>query len=202
MQFEIAPHERINEVELARRLSVSRTPLREALNRLVTEDLLTFEPNRGFRCRTLDTKDVFDLYEARAVVELGAVRLACARATDEEVAALRAFWEEVARLEDHPPTELVAKDEEFHERLAALSGNAELPRALRGINARIHFVRWMDLERAERRATTYREHAELLAALGRRDEAACVTILSRHIERRLDEIVEVIKAGVVHLFYR
>ena len=202
IQFEIPPDKRINEVDLARRLSVSRTPLREALNRLATEGLLTLEPNRGFRCRPLDTKDVFDLYEARAVVEIAAVRLACQRAEPDAVAALVSFWTEVSTLGDRPAIELLGHDEEFHERLAALSGNGELVRALKSINARIHFVRWMDLEREERRATTYTEHGDMLEALRRRDEERCVAVLSNHISRRLDEIVEIIKAGVVRLYLR
>ena len=202
IQFEIPPDERINEVDLARRLAVSRTPLREALNRLVTDGLLTLEPNRGFRVRPLDTKNILDLYEAREIIELAAVRLACRRAEAAEIGALAAFWDDVAAMTDRSPVELVGCDEAFHERLAALSGNEELARTLKSINARIHFVRWMDLEREERRALTYSEHNDLLAALRRRDEPRCVEILSNHIERRIDQIVEVVKAGVVHLFYR
>lgn len=202
IRFEIPPGVRINEVELAAQLQVSRTPLREALNRLASEGLLSLEPNRGFRCRPLDTKETIDLYEAREVVELGAIRYAVRRAEDEEIGDLERFWTDVAARTDRPATELLRGDEEFHERLAALSGNGELVRALRSINARIHFVRWMDLEREERRARTYSEHFDLVAALKRRDEAECVRILSAHIERRREQIVEVIKAGVVRLYYR
>jgi DNA-binding GntR family transcriptional regulator len=202
IRFEIPPGERINEVELAGRLKVSRTPLREALNRLAMDGLLTIEPNRGFRCRPLDTKEMIDLYEAREVVELGALRLAVDRASDEAIAALERFWAEVATRAEGPATELLRGDEAFHERLAALSDNGELVRALKSINARIHFVRWMDLEREERRARTYNEHGQLIAALKARDEAGALRILAAHIERRRDQIAEVIKAGVVRLFYR
>ena len=202
ISFEIPPDERINEVELARSLHVSRTPLREALNRLATEGLLTFEPNRGFRCRPLDTREILHLYEARKIIEVAAVRLACERASPEAVADLAAFWQQAVAGEGRPATELLRLDEEFHERLAALSGNGELGRALRSINARIHFVRWIDLEREERRARTYVEHGELLDALAARDAERCAEILGAHIERRLDQIVDVIKDGVVRLYLR
>jgi DNA-binding GntR family transcriptional regulator len=201
-RFEIKPGERLKEVELARALEVSRTPLREALNRLATDGLIAFEPNRGFRVRPLDTKDILDLYEARRVVELGAVPLACRRATPEEIEALAAVWREAVADAGRATTELLRIDELFHEKLVALSGNGELARMLRAINARIHFVRWMDLEREERRSTTYREHTELLEALAARDEVRCLTILDAHIGRRVEEIVEVIRAGVVHLYMR
>src|SRR5262249_15772678 len=78
------PGERINEVDLARQLNVSRTPLREALNRLVTEGFLTTRMNKGFFARTLDPNEVFNLYEFRSSVEQAVVSIACERATEKE----------------------------------------------------------------------------------------------------------------------
>ncbi|MHA1158900.1 MAG: GntR family transcriptional regulator, partial [Alphaproteobacteria bacterium] len=74
--FEFMPNERLNEGQLADRLGASRTPLREALNRLVAEGLLNFQVGRGFFCRSLDPKTILDLYEARQAVECEALRLA------------------------------------------------------------------------------------------------------------------------------
>ncbi|MGZ8229803.1 MAG: GntR family transcriptional regulator, partial [Burkholderiales bacterium] len=76
MTFEIRPGERVNEVEIARSLNVSRTPLREALNRLLMEGFLTRAPNRGFIGRPLDAKQVFDLYELRRALEGSIVAIA------------------------------------------------------------------------------------------------------------------------------
>jgi DNA-binding GntR family transcriptional regulator len=202
--YDIKPDERVNEVELARRLAVSRTPLREALNRLASEGLLVTAPNRGFRSRPLDTKEVFDLYEARRIVEVAGVQLACERAAASDIAALARFWDEaIARGERQgSATQLVELDEQFHERLLGLAGNAELARALERINAHIHFVRWIDLGREERRRGTYAEHRALLDALAARDAERCTAILGSHISRRLDQIVDVIKEGVVRLYLR
>ena len=80
--FGIRPGTRINEGALARELNVSRTPVREALNRLVAEQLIDFRPGTGFFCRPLDPQDMFDLYEMRNIVETAAVRLAVLRARD------------------------------------------------------------------------------------------------------------------------
>ena len=74
-EFEIKPDERIREGEMAKRLSVSRTPLREALNRLVSEGFLTFTGGQGFFCRSLTPERILDLYEARAAVELDQTRV-------------------------------------------------------------------------------------------------------------------------------
>ena len=72
--YRIRPGERINELELAERFQISRTPLREALNRLAAENLLSFVPNHGFFVRQLDLQEIFDLYEVRAAIECAAVR--------------------------------------------------------------------------------------------------------------------------------
>ena len=70
--FELKPDERINESELAEALGTSRTPLREALNRLVAEGYLAFRPGHGFFCRGLSPSEVFDLYDARVAIEAAA----------------------------------------------------------------------------------------------------------------------------------
>ncbi|MFD2856844.1 GntR family transcriptional regulator [Seohaeicola zhoushanensis] len=67
--FELKPDERINESALSLQLGASRTPLREALNRLVAEGFLTFRSGRGFYCRSLSPALVMELYEARVAVD-------------------------------------------------------------------------------------------------------------------------------------
>jgi uncharacterized protein (TIGR02421 family) len=93
MTYQFKPGERINEVALARRLEVSRTPLREALNRLAAEGFLTMVPNRGFVGRMLDATEIYQLYEFRCEIEETIIRLACERATEEELLDLEHFVE-------------------------------------------------------------------------------------------------------------
>jgi DNA-binding GntR family transcriptional regulator len=197
--YKIRPGERFNELELAERFNVSRTPIREALNRLVAENLLVFVPNRGFFIRELEGKDVFDLFELRRSIETTAVTLACERASDNDIKALRRFWKQVmknaARMSS---SELVVKDEQFHLELAALSGNAEIGRVLQGINARIHYVRWVDVD--QRRNEAFTEHLEILDALAERDAARCAALTDTHIRWRMEEITRVVQASVVKLY--
>jgi DNA-binding GntR family transcriptional regulator len=199
--YQIRPGERVNELELAEAFNVSRTPLREALNRLVAESLLTFVPNRGFFVRELNSQDVFDLYELRRMLEVSALELAFERATPQDIKALREFWSDVIREAPKMSNEvLVTRDEEFHIRLAALSGNNEVVRSLYLINARIHFVRWVDLE--ERRGIVFDEHLAILDALEKHDLSICRDAAHSHIARRMEEIVKVVQAGVVRLYAR
>jgi DNA-binding GntR family transcriptional regulator len=200
ISFEFLPGDRINEIELSERLGVSRTPLREALNRLTSEGFLTMMPGKGFFRRPLDTKEIFDLYEFRQRLETAAAPLVIARASAEAISDIRSFLE-VSR-EDVPTrtiTDLVAFDESFHEKLMTLSGNSEMLRVLRNLNARIRFVRWIDMENG-RRNTTQREHLAIIEAIAARDGDGAIALLNGHIECRLDQIVAVIREGYARIY--
>ncbi|UFN48557.1 GntR family transcriptional regulator [Roseomonas sp. OT10] len=199
--YRLRPSERINEVELARQLGVSRTPLREALNRLAAEGFLAATANRGYTMLPLDPQRVLTLYDYRAILEVGALRLACERASDAELAELAAF---AARSRDEPDDDahslrLLSLDERFHEELARLSRNDEVLRALRSLNERIRFIRWIDMQNG-RRATTQREHLRILHHLRAREADAAAALLQSHIARRLDQISEMIRTGFAEIY--
>src|SRR4051812_2162338 len=80
--------ERLREEELAGLAGVSRTPIREALRRLDAEGLVEFRPNRGARVTAWTTKELEDLYDARALLESRAARFAASRITADEIAEL------------------------------------------------------------------------------------------------------------------
>lgn len=200
VDYTFKPGERLNEGILAKSLGVSRTPLREALTRLYTEDLLRFIPGKGFFCRNLDVHEVFSLYELRKGVEVEALRLSLERAKDEDIDALLAFLDSTGpEPGDRSVDELVRLDETFHERLMQMSGNTEMLRVLANINSRIRFVRWIDMERCDRRLSQH-DHREILLGLKARDPERCIPILSKHINRRLDEISSALKEGYAQIY--
>lgn len=197
--FEIRPGERINEVALARDLETSRTPLREALNRLVAERLIEFVPGQGFFCRSLDVEGIGQLYEVRRALESLSIRLACRRASDRALADLAAeFGDDEKKLRGKTVGELTARDEAFHLAIAALSGNDELVHQIRLLNERIRFIRWVDM--GNRTQETKGEHREMIAALLRRDEARASEVMEGHILRRTDQIREAVRQGYSNLF--
>ncbi|UFS91681.1 GntR family transcriptional regulator [Bradyrhizobium daqingense] len=200
VSYAFKPGERLNEGELAKRLGVSRTPLREALNRLNTEGFLRFMPGKGFFCRELDAHEIFDLYELRKSIEVASIRLAIKRAKDEDIDALLKFLEATGPDPgERSSQELVELDETFHERLMAMSDNAEMLRVLRNVNARIRFVRWIDMDSVNR-SNTQGEHRAVIEGLKARDEGTCVAVLERHIDRRLDRITAAIKEGYAQIY--
>ncbi|GAB4442754.1 MAG: GntR family transcriptional regulator [Cyanobacteria bacterium J069] len=201
MNYRFRPGEPLNEVELAASFDVSRTPLREVLNRLVAEGLLDFVPRKGFSCKPLDTKRVFDLYEVRCGLEMMSARLATERATDAELQALQQGWREIAAdFCDLTPVECARCDEQFHEQIAQLSQNTELLHTLQNVNARAHYLRLISMEQAHYRRTTCAEHHLILQAMGDRNPDAAAQCMSAHVTLRQEELVEVIKEGVARLY--
>lgn len=198
VDFRLRPGERLNEGALARELSTSRTPLREALNRLVAEELVTFQPGRGFCCRTLEAEKVFDLYELRAVLETAAVRLACARASDAGLARLDRILEAHVETAGRTVREVVAGDEAFHIALAELSGNGVLVRQITGINDRIRYIRWIDMQ--SRVHTTKGEHRQIMAALAARNPERATAAMQGHIGKRMDQVVAAVREGYSSIY--
>lgn len=197
--FGIRPGERINEVALARQLDASRTPLREALNRLVAEQLIDFQPGKGFFCRDLDPDTVFQLYEMREVLECAAVRRACERASDTQLSALREgpFTQGLAYV-GKTIGEVTLLDESFHLAIAAMTGNDELVRQLTLVNERIRFIRWIDM--STRVVATKGEHKAILHALEARNADAAEALMRQHIVKRMDQIVAVVKEGFSSIY--
>src|SRR5690606_39518556 len=196
----LRPGEKVNELELSRQLGVSRTPVREALSRIAAEGFLVATPNRGYTVRGLDAKQLMALYEYRATVELGVVRLVCMRASDQELADL-AKMVEGSRDEvdtDAQALRLLSRDEAFHEHLAGLAGNLEFLRSVRSINERLRFPRWIDLK--ARRGQTRNDHPDIVRALQARDQAAVQALMSQHIDKHLDQVVELARAGFAEIY--
>ncbi len=197
--FEFKPGERINEVGLARRLGASRTPLREALNRLVAEGFLVLKQDRGFFCRDLKPREMYELYQFRAVLEVAAIRLACEQATEQEVADLAHFLDETGPQEGGRSSEdMVALDEQFHEKIMALSRNMEMSRTLTNINARIKYFRWVDMD--SKREGTQQEHRAIVQALMARDADLAAQHMQAHITRRLEQITAAIKESFSRIY--
>ncbi|MCY3880205.1 MAG: GntR family transcriptional regulator [Rhodobacteraceae bacterium] len=198
--FEFKPDERINELRLAKFVGTSRTPLREALNRLVAEGFLTYRNGQGFFCRSLEPGGIMNLYEARIAVECEGIRLASERAEDVEITALRSYlhWIEPIYRGDAGPEKLVELDEEFHLKIIRLSANSELERMLVNLNARSRFVRRIDMEK--RRAITPADHLAIVRALSIRDPAAATERMRQHITRRREEALAAVRNAFSRLY--
>lgn len=198
LRSKFRPNQKINEVVLANEMKISRTPLREALKRLVAEGLLV-ESGRGCSVPGLEASVVFDLFEVRVEIESITVRLACERASDTELDELSEFLREsMAESSDASVDRLIELDIRFHETIADLAGNKVLRQTLSNLNDRIHLIRWIAME--GRREQTQLQHHEILEHMRARNTQAAIAVMREHILHRNEDILAAIKAAYGHAY--
>lgn len=201
VEFRLRPEERVNEVHLAKSLGVSRTPIREALHRLASEGFVMLRPNRGFFVRSLSTDGMLDLYELRQIIECAAYRLMCDRADDAQIAEIAEFWDSVREgYGSRAPDEILELDERLHMMIAERSGNPELANQLASINARIRFIRRIQIEHSSHGAPQIDAHTAFIEAAMRRDVEAGVARLHKHIEMTVSATQAAIKDALMRVF--
>lgn len=184
LSFVLYPGARVTENELALRFGVSRTPVREALQRLAAEGYVTIRPKQGCFVTDIDIERINHYYDVRIALELRGLELACLSMSDAHIKKLAAVWDPARAPATPPPMEtMVARDEGFHMALAAGGGNAVLAAYLGDVNEHIHIVRRLDFSEATRVDHTYTEHHDILLRLLERDADGAKTLMLRHIRK-------------------
>jgi len=176
---ELKPGARLREVELAEWLGSSRTPVREALNRLQTEGLVVQEPRRGMIIAELDHSMVSELYFMREVLEGTAARLAARHASDVEISMLREIADRDKNLTD--PVKLARNNRMFHETLYRAAHNRYLLKTLSLLQESLALLGPTTLAMPGRSNTAYEEHDALVRAIERHDADAAEEMSRAHI---------------------
>ncbi|CAM2145050.1 GntR family transcriptional regulator [Paraburkholderia tropica] len=193
-ELRLLPGVWLTEAAVAARFEVSRTPAREALQRLQGDGLMRGYVRGGWEVAPIDFSRFDDLYEMRELIETFAIRRLCERhargdrAAVQALDALGAIWlvPEAARLTD--ARRVAALDEAFHLALVDAVGNAELSAALRRVTDRIHVVHRLGFVYGERVGETYAEHAELIGAIRAGGVGVAIELAERHVRRCRAEI--------------
>ena len=181
---EIMPGQKLHHQQLSERLGVSRTPIREALTRLVQEGYVSFLPNRGFTCKEIRMQEAEELYELREALEAFAVEKAIATLSEKALRQLRdrvtAYGRDVQKRFTRGR---LVYDQDVHLQIARLTGNETLRNTLSHVFERIVLKRRTDgLYDPARGVAAHQEHLRLLEAMERRDAPAAVAILRNHIQ--------------------
>jgi DNA-binding GntR family transcriptional regulator len=185
VQGELAPGLRLVETELAGRLGISRTPIREALRKLEAEGFLSKGPGSSLVVSEMSLEEVEETFRIRAVLEGLAARLAAERATPERIAHLERVLERSdAMMDGQPPERLLEWNTRFHDGLNALSGSAQLQQLLQAIHAKILRYRRITLEVGRAGKVWLREHRAILQAIKDRDPERAERLITQHVLRK------------------
>lgn len=186
----------LREEDLAEEFGVSRTPIREALVRLETEQLVARVPRRGTIVRGVDTHEMDEIYMIRILVDGLAARLAAAKRTPVDVARLRWINSQMrAAAERKELDQVVERNIEFHEALCEVAGNRLLTMFIEQVH---HWVRRSELNpfaypnRGQRGAD---EHEAIVEAIAAGDGARAETLIREHMQRAHDIRSRLLAAG-------
>ena len=177
------PGERLSDVELAAQLGVSRTPVRQALHRLAQDELVRFDPRRGFWVRVFTAHDVHEMFDVRASLEALAVQLAIPhlRATDlhahlDQLEAVR------ARLNDHPVVPFLQHDFQMHNLIIHASRNGRLIRILAALRSQVSLFQIRDTAGYPNRLERSLDgHEHVLRALIAGETERAADLMAAHI---------------------
>lgn len=184
---------RLGEVELASQLSISRTPIREALRRLVADGLVEVESNRGARVKSWTDEDIDDIFVLRSVLESHGASRAATALTDEEIDALEEMCAEMESLipERHGSgiDRLNAVNRAFHTRILEGSRSTRLPALVSSVVqmplAKRTFGNYSD----EAMARSAHHHRELVAAFRARNPDWARGVMEAHIQAARFEVI-------------
>lgn len=177
---QLKPGERLREIELAKQVGLSRTPIREALSRLATEGLVAHDATRGVVVAELDYSMVTELYYMREVLEGTAARLAAQHASEVEISILEDLCQQYeAAMGDEAA--LSASNRRFHDTLYRCSHNRYLLNMVTVLHNALSLLGGTTLANHERAEETLREHREVVAAIKTRDADAAEQALRTHI---------------------
>ena len=178
------PGDRLVESELAERFGVSRTPIREALQRLETQSMLTRD-GRSLIVASLDHNQLAELYVVRTELEGLAARLAARHATEEEVRVLRGLVEDDRRLVGKPDA-LARANRRFHKQIHLASHNRYLVQQLDLVHRSMALLASTSLAAEGRGETALAEHAAIVQAIAEGDGEAAYQALKTHISKAFE----------------
>jgi DNA-binding GntR family transcriptional regulator len=194
LSLELKPGERIFEPAMAASLKVSRTPLREAMRRLISENLLEQQPTGAVLVPNLDEAVISELYEVRAAMESLMARNACIKATPSDIEALRGILARNAAVVEFAD-DAMRQGMALHSRLAEIAGNSWARRFHGQVSSQMERYRHFTNSTQERRDQALAQHRALVDAVAAGDPDNAAKIAFEHVMGARDAAVRAISGS-------
>ncbi|MBW4665171.1 MAG: GntR family transcriptional regulator [Chroococcus sp. CMT-3BRIN-NPC107] len=190
---ELAPGQRLVEVQLAKQLQVSRTPIREAMQLLQHENLIANDTNDTLRVATISVTDAAQLYDCRIALEQLSVMETCQNATKSQLKELEQMVEQAEKLVDKPSQltsfRLLDLDYRFHRLLAKCSGNPWLVSLLDRVFDKMQLLRIQTTKNNPQVLEIRTEHRQIYEPLRDRNSCAAVKAVTEHLIASKERVI-------------
>lgn len=191
---ELKPGQRLMEVQLAEKMGVSRTPVREAIRKLELEGLVDMIPRKGAHVAELSIKDIMDVLEVRASLDGLAASLASERITDDELKELKHINDQFASyIEKENLNGSIKKDVEFHDIIYRASRNDKLISILNNLREQVQRFRVIYIKDYSSPKNLIKEHGDILETLSNRDTDSARNSAKSHILNQEASILSSLK---------
>ena len=181
--------EKVPERELCEKLGVSRTPMREALKVLATDGLVTLEPNKGARVRSVTIDDLEEVFPILGALEALAGELACINITDDQLVAISQVHSEMLKQfrADNMPG-YFKQNQRIHELILEAAGNPTLTAVHQSLAMRVRRARYVANLTKRRWRQAVDEHEEMIKVLHAREGKKLGAILKKHLENKISTV--------------
>ena len=195
LRGELKPGERLMEVQLANKLGVSRTPIREAIRKLELEGLVLMIPRKGAEVADITEKSLMDVLEVRKALEELAVQLCCDKITGKEIEELHRAADDFRRIlkTSDDVTEIAEADVRFHDIIYLATGNQKLIQILNNLREQMYRYRVECIKRKESHPTLIAEHEEIIRRIENKEKKEAADIVCRHIDNQAEVVTGVIR---------
>ena len=192
LKGELKPGERLMEIQLANKLGVSRTPVREAIRKLELEGLVLMIPRKGAEVAEITRQDMEDVLEVRTALEELAVKDACDHITDAQLSELKKASNEFkkALLEGKDLVTCADADMHFHDVILSATNNRRLIQMLNNISEQMYRYRMEYLKDERTHKTLIEEHDAIRRALKKHDKVKAGAAIRVHIDNQKRSILE------------
>ena len=194
LKGELEPGERLMEIQLAKRLGVSRTPIREAIRKLELEGLVVMVPRKGAYVAGLSSEDVKEVLEIRAVLEGLAASLAAKNASAADIEQLQEIVEKFkVAAEEKDVVKLINFDSDFHDVMYRASKNKKLIQLISALREQVQRFRVAYFTKIRSTQTLIEEHKDLVSSIVNNEPDRARAIAEKHIsttEKRITSIEE------------
>ena len=190
LRGELKPGERLMEIQLANKLGVSRTPIREAIRKLELEGLVLMIPRKGAEVAEITEKNLRDVLEVRCALEELAVQLACERIDDEGLEQLKSaalHFRDV--LDSDDITKVAGADGAFHDVIFEATDNRRLIQLLNNLREQMYRYRIEYLKKKECYPQLIAEHKAIIDAIAAGDKEKATGITGQHINNQVNTVV-------------
>ena len=193
LKGDLKPGERLMELQLASKLGVSRTPIREAIRMLEQEGLAVTTPRKGAEVAKMTLKDMEDVLEIRASLDEFASQLATVRITEEQLMRLKQRKQDFENSVKSGNVKMIAEaDVEFHDVIYEATNNPKLVTMLNNLREQIYRYRIEYLKDSATYPTLIKEHEEIYQSLLERNAESALKATMVHVENQATAVKEVI----------